>query len=95
MNRRRQPADDHPPGSLLPVRDGASSPETPGDTVDKDDWKAFMRWLESAQDEELERRLLAVTALASTFREEGPRADARRILREINLEREARRSLRQ
>jgi hypothetical protein len=60
----------------------------------KDEWKAFLRWLETARDEELERRLLAVAALTETFREEGTRADARRMLAEINLEREARRSLR-
>jgi hypothetical protein len=62
--------------------------------MNKDDWKAFLCWLETASDEELERRLLAVANLAETFREEGARADARKMQRRISLELEARRTLR-
>jgi hypothetical protein len=62
--------------------------------MNKDDWKAFFCGPETASDEELERRLLAVANLAETFREEGARADARTMQRKISLELEARRAVR-
>jgi len=61
--------------------------------MNKDDWKGFLSWLDTATDKDLERKQLVLSAMAETFREEGSRADAKKMLRQITLEIEARRSL--
>jgi hypothetical protein len=61
--------------------------------VNKDDWKAFLRWLESADESELERKALVLEARMAIFREPGVRAEARRLLAWITLELNARRSI--
>jgi hypothetical protein len=61
--------------------------------VNKDDWKAFLRWLESADEGELERKALVLEARMAILREPGVRAEARRLLAWITLELNARRSI--
>jgi hypothetical protein len=62
--------------------------------VNKEDWKAFLRWLETASDKELETKLLKIDAWSASFRDEGAKADARKMVLEINVELDARRSIR-
>jgi hypothetical protein len=62
--------------------------------MNKDDWKAFLRWLESADNGELERKLLAIETRLASFSDETVRADARRLLTWINVELDARRAIR-
>jgi hypothetical protein len=61
--------------------------------VNKDDWKAFLRWLERADEGELERKALVLEARMAIFREPGVRTEARRLLAWITLELNARRSI--
>jgi hypothetical protein len=61
--------------------------------VNKDDWKAFLRWLETAEEGEFERKALVLETRMALFREPAVRADARRLLDWITIERNARRSL--
>ena len=63
--------------------------------MNKDDWKAFLRWLETADNGELERKLLAIETRLASFSEEAVRADARRLLTWINVELDARRATRE
>jgi hypothetical protein len=60
----------------------------------KYDWKAFLRWLETASDRELETKLLRIEATSSGFREDGPRADALAMISAIQIERDARLAVR-
>jgi hypothetical protein len=62
--------------------------------MNKDDWKAFLYWLETAGDEELETTLLRIEARSAAFREEGAKAEARKLMAAINLERKAREAVR-
>ena len=62
--------------------------------MNKEEWKAFLRWLETASAEELERRFLAISMLAQAFKEEGSRAEAGKMLENITLELDARRAIR-
>jgi hypothetical protein len=64
------------------------------DTMNKDDWKAFMVWLETASEEDLETKRLRIEAISAGFREEGPKADARKTIGAIRLELDARRATR-
>jgi hypothetical protein len=57
----------------------------------KEEWKAFLVWLETASDDELESRFVAVSTLWQTLREENAQAEAKRIQREIRMELSARR----
>lgn len=93
--RRSVPALANPPGSASPAGRVPLPPTAERyPEVNKDDWKAFLRWLESADSAELERKLLALETRAATFTEEAVRADARRLLAWINVELEARRAVR-
>lgn len=62
--------------------------------MNKDDWTALMRWLNTATDEELETKTLRIEATAAAFREAVPRADARSMISAIRIELEARRAIR-
>ena len=62
--------------------------------MNKDDWKAFIGWLETASEEDLETKLLRIEATSASFREDGPRADARKMISAIRIELDARRATR-
>jgi hypothetical protein len=62
--------------------------------MNKDDWRAFLRWLETATDKELETKLLRIEAWSASFRDDGARADARKMVAEILLEMEVRHAIR-
>ena len=64
------------------------------DTMNKEDWKAFMVWLETASDEDIETKMLRIEATSAGFRAEGPKADARKTIGAIRLELDARRTTR-
>jgi hypothetical protein len=62
--------------------------------MNKDDWRTFLRWLETATEKELETKLLRIEAWSASFRDDGARADARTMVAEILLEREVRHAIR-
>lgn len=62
--------------------------------MNKEDWKAFLGWLESASDEEIETTMLRIEATSASFMEKGPRADAKALIKAMRLELEARRAIR-
>jgi hypothetical protein len=62
--------------------------------MNKEDWKAFLRWLESASDEEIEATILRIEATSASFMEDGPKMDAKALIKALRLELEARRAIR-
>ena len=62
--------------------------------MNKEDWKAFLGWLNTASNQELETKLLRIEATSALFGEDGPRADARAMIRAIQIELDARRAVR-
>ncbi|WP_295457838.1 hypothetical protein [uncultured Thiodictyon sp.] len=60
----------------------------------KEDWRALLRWLESASDAELETKILRIEATSEAFREAGPQADARQMISAIRIELDARHAIR-
>ena len=54
--------------------------------MDKHEWQSFLRWLDQANMEELQRRRDQFLELLPKLREPGTRSDARRCLRLIEQE---------
>lgn len=61
--------------------------------MNKDDWKAFLYWLETASDKELETKILKIEARLLSFSDEGVRGDAQRMIKAISNEIDARRQV--
>lgn len=61
--------------------------------MNKDDWKTFLYWLETANDEEIETTILRIEATSASFREEGSKVDSKAMIRAMRLELEARRAM--
>jgi hypothetical protein len=62
--------------------------------MNKEEHAAFLRWISTASDAQLESALVRMEALREVLREEGPRADSSTMASWIRAELEARRSVR-
>jgi hypothetical protein len=61
--------------------------------MQKDDWRAFLRWLETASNDQIETAILRVEAASMAFRQEGPQKDARKMICAMQIELDARRAV--
>jgi hypothetical protein len=61
--------------------------------MNKDDWRAFLRWLETASNGQIETAILRVDAASMAFRQEGPQEDARKMIGAMQIELEARQAV--
>lgn len=62
--------------------------------MNKEDRAAFLRWIATASETQLEGSLVRMEALREILREEGARADSHTLTQWIRAELEARRSIR-
>ena len=62
--------------------------------MNKEERAAFLRWIATASDAQLESTLVRMEALRETLMEEGPRRDSATLILWVKAELEARRSLR-
>jgi hypothetical protein len=61
--------------------------------MDKEDWKAFFRWLDQAMSEEMRQKKDKIVALCGEIRSADVKSDARRMIRLIDQELLARESV--
>lgn len=62
--------------------------------MNKEDRAAFLRWIATASEAQLDGSLVRLEALREILRDEGARADSHTLAQWLNAELEARRSIR-
>lgn len=82
----------NPSGETFPERGMVPPGFFPEETMDKEFFVAFLRWLDTASDQELDDRRARIQALLGErrVRSSGPRKDAEWMIRKIDEERLAR-----